>query len=211
MVHVRVALTCGVLAAGIAASACAPKPVAVAPPPPTVVVLVPSPDGTTGQISVSNDAGSVDIQTANQFTAVGSPTAAPTPPAPMSDADISRIFGPALTVRPAVPVHFVLHFASDSTELTSESAARLDEIVAAIRDRASEVVSVVGHSDTSGNEAYNVALSSRRAQAVRDLLVARGIAGASIQVTSHGEANPLVPTGDNVKEERNRRVEVVVR
>jgi len=211
MCHVRSFLTTCVCGAGVVAFACAPKVAQVVPPPPTMVVLVPSGDGTTGQIGVSNAAGSVEIDTANQFTAVGSPNAVPTPPAPISDAEIGRIFGPALAVRPPAPIHFVLRFASDSTDLLPESAARLNEIVAAIHDRASEVVSIVGHSDTSGNEEYNVALSARRAQAVRDQLVARGVAAAVFQVSSHGEANPLVPTGDNVREERNRRVEVVVR
>ncbi len=199
------------VAVGLTTAACAPKPVQVAAPPPVLIGLAASPDGSAGGITVSNDAGSVDIDTASHFTAVGGATTAPAPPAPMADADITRVFGRALAVRPLAPVHFVLHFASDATDLTPESAGRLDEIVAAIRDRVSEVVSVVGHSDTSGNAAYNVALSTRRAEAVRDLLVARGVAVASIQVTSHGETNPLVPTGDNVKEERNRRVEVVVR
>jgi outer membrane protein OmpA-like peptidoglycan-associated protein len=46
---------------------------------------------------------------------------------------------------------------------------------------------------------------------VRDLLVAEGIDPAMIQVTSHGEENPLVPTEDEVAEPRNRRVEVTVR
>ena len=47
--------------------------------------------------------------------------------------------------------------------------------------------------------------------AVGALLAAEGIDPGALEITSHGEANPLVPTGDNVSEPRNRRVEVTVR
>ena len=72
-------------------------------------------------------------------------------------------------------------------------------------------VSVIGHTDTVGNKAYNVALSMRRAQAVRKLLVDSGIADGMIDVSSHGEENLLIKTADNVANAQNRRVEVVVR
>jgi outer membrane protein OmpA-like peptidoglycan-associated protein len=46
---------------------------------------------------------------------------------------------------------------------------------------------------------------------VRDLLIAEGIAPATIRLAFHGEGNPLIQTADNVPEPRNRRVEVIVR
>ena len=54
-------------------------------------------------------------------------------------------------------------------------------------------------------------LSSNRAKAVKDLLVKQGAESNDIRTTSHGKENLLIPTGDNVYEPRNRRVEVVVR
>ena len=69
----------------------------------------------------------------------------------------------------------------------------------------------MGHSDTLGDKAYNLALSMRRAMAVQKLLVEKGIDEAFIDTTSHGEENPLVKTADNVGNPKNRRVEVVVR
>jgi outer membrane protein OmpA-like peptidoglycan-associated protein len=57
----------------------------------------------------------------------------------------------------------------------------------------------------------NLQLSLARARAVAALLAAAGVDPASLEITSHGEANLLVPTGDNVPEPRNRRVEVTVR
>ena len=57
-------------------------------------------------------------------------------------------------------------------------------------------------------DAVNVPISIERANAVRDLLVKEGIDPAIIEVTSHGEENPLIPTADEVAEPRNRRVEI---
>jgi outer membrane protein OmpA-like peptidoglycan-associated protein len=202
MRNLKTLLMCGVLSAGLAAGACAPK---------TLVVLVPSPDGSTGKIGVSNAAGSVDIEKANTFTSIKDANSRPSAPAPMTEQEIHRLFDAALAATPPIPVHFLLFFDTDSTELRPESAARLDEIVALVRARGAELVSVVGHTDTAGDAAYNLALSTRRAQAVKNRLVAMGIAEGSMMVESHGATNLLVPTGPNVSEERNRRVEVVVR
>jgi len=54
-------------------------------------------------------------------------------------------------------------------------------------------------------------LSNRRARAVTDLLIEKGIDKDQIETTSHGEENPIVKTEDNVSEPKNRRVEVFVR
>ena len=72
-------------------------------------------------------------------------------------------------------------------------------------------ISVIGHTDTAGDKEYNFELSKRRAIAVKNLLVKQGVIKNFIKTTSHGEKNPLIKTGDNVIEPRNRRVEVIVR
>ena len=71
-------------------------------------------------------------------------------------------------------------------------------------------IAVTGHTDTSGSPTYNMALSLRRANAVKDALVREGIPAAAIGVTGRGETQLLVQTGDNVKEPQNRRVEIVL-
>ncbi|MBX3502231.1 MAG: OmpA family protein [Alphaproteobacteria bacterium] len=71
-------------------------------------------------------------------------------------------------------------------------------------------IAVTGHTDTSGAAAYNMALSLRRANAVKDALVREGIPAAAIGVTGRGETQLLVQTGDNVREPQNRRVEIVL-
>jgi outer membrane protein OmpA-like peptidoglycan-associated protein len=71
-------------------------------------------------------------------------------------------------------------------------------------------IRVVGHTDTSGSAAYNLSLSKRRAKDARDELVRQGIAGERITSEGKGETEPFVPTGDGVKEQLNRRTEVLI-
>jgi outer membrane protein OmpA-like peptidoglycan-associated protein len=70
---------------------------------------------------------------------------------------------------------------------------------------------VVGHTDSVGSHAVNDALALRRAETVRGMLVAQGIAPASIVAVGRGKRELLVATPDNVAESRNRRVEIIVR
>jgi outer membrane protein OmpA-like peptidoglycan-associated protein len=62
-----------------------------------------------------------------------------------------------------------------------------------------------------GTRRYNYLLSLERAQAVASFLIAERVDPSLLAIDSHGEDNPLVPTGDEVSEPRNRRVEVTVR
>jgi outer membrane protein OmpA-like peptidoglycan-associated protein len=71
-------------------------------------------------------------------------------------------------------------------------------------------IGVTGHADKSGPDAYNMALSLRRANNVKDELVRDGVPAASIVVVGRGESQPLVPTADGVREPQNRRVEIVL-
>ena len=85
-----------------------------------------------------------------------------------------------------------------------------DDAVAAAQRMGIIDFSVTGHADRAGSEAYNLALSLRRANAVRDALVARGILSQNISVAGRGEAEPAVPTPDGVREPANRRVEIII-
>jgi len=62
-----------------------------------------------------------------------------------------------------------------------------------------------------GKKGYNYSLSMNRARAVASILAGEGIDPSVLEITSHGKDNPLVPTGDQVPEPRNRRVEITVR
>lgn len=183
-------------------TACGPK---------NIVVLVPDPDGAVGRITVSNPAGSVEIDAANQATTISDADTAPSKPKALASKEIDRLFANVLMNQPAPPVHYLLYFERGSTQLRADSLALLPEVIATIQDRGAEHISVVGHSDRVGDKRYNLDLSRRRAAAVMQHLVRRGIPEAFIATISHGEENPIVPTADNVAEPKNRRVEIVVR
>lgn len=177
----------------------------------TTVVLLPDPDGKVGHVTVSTDAGTMDITHAKEATTVKGRDSLPAEPTILSEQAIDAEFSPVLTMLPAQPVHFILYFRSDSTDLTEKSVEILPEIIASIQSRNSQDISVIGHTDTAGNRQYNLQLSRQRAAAVNRLLVQKGVDATFIRSTSHGEMNPLVKTADNTHEPRNRRVEVVVR
>jgi len=72
-------------------------------------------------------------------------------------------------------------------------------------------LSVAGHADRSGSDAYNDGISRRRAEAVAQLLIGQGAPGSQIEVTSFGEREPRVPTPDGERNPQNRRVEITVK
>ena len=176
-----------------------------------LVVLVPDPDGSVGSITVSNKAGSTVLDAPNQATTIKDKKSKPEPPTIMKKEKIHSIFSKALAIQPTPPARVILYFKKNSTELTPDSMKLLPHIFGTVRKRDSLNISVVGHSDTAGSDAYNLELSERRALSVTDLLVKKGISKEIIETTSHGEKNPLIKTGDNVNEPRNRRVEVIIR
>lgn len=96
----------------------------------------------------------------------------------------------------------------DWDEATISPAAR--RIIAAAAQRAQELpetaLLVIGHADRSGPAAYNEGLSRRRAEAVREVLVENGVDPERIRLEARGELEPVVPTGDGVREPQNRRV-----
>jgi outer membrane protein OmpA-like peptidoglycan-associated protein len=129
----------------------------------------------------------------------------------MPEKEVAAAVGAALKTLPKAPVRYILYFRHDSAELTAESRSRLNEVMRATRARAPVDVSVVGHTDTVGDKPYNYQLSLKRAKAVAALLAAEGLDPSIVEIASHGKDNPLIPTGDQVSEPRNRRVEVTVR
>ncbi len=196
---------------------CASAPPPPPPPPPVStgvvveVVLLPDDAGQVGRITLSNPQGTQELSRAGQ--AVRLSTAEPALPAPVAldSAYIARVFGAALAARPGPPAHFVLYFEGDSDRLTAESQMRLAEVARSVVERRALAVSIVGHTDTVGTREYNFQLGLRRARRVQEAIRTQAVDQSIVRVDSHGEADPLVKTGDNVAEPRNRRVEVTVR
>ena len=177
----------------------------------TTVVLLPDPAGRVGHITVKNEKGSVEMDKAGQATVVRGKQAAPGQPEVISDEKIQADVGAVLEALPAQPVHFLLYFQRDSTRLAENSDTVLKQVMQSIKDRQSKNVTVCAHTDTAGDQQYNMNLSRRRAAAIGKLLVGLGVNPEYISTTSHGENNPLIITPDNTSEPRNRRVEIIVK
>jgi outer membrane protein OmpA-like peptidoglycan-associated protein len=177
----------------------------------TLIVLLPDPDdGTVGRAVVSNPAGAAEFAAARESTSV-SPNQPAGPVKVMSEADVQRLFGDALSALPPAALHFILYCRFESDKLTDQSRALVPEVLQAVRNRPFPDVAVVGHTDTTGKRASNVELGRRRANAIRRVLVDAGVDAAVIDVTSYGETDLLVKTEDEVLEPRNRRVEITIR
>jgi outer membrane protein OmpA-like peptidoglycan-associated protein len=204
-----------VVSAGLAivlASGCGqrqlPKPVA---PVRTQVVLLPAPEGNPqGRVAVTNKLGTVELSDPSSTTQATT-ISAPTPPAPLGEADVQRLFGDAVANLPADAEHFTLYFLLDSDELTPESKSMFPAMLKAVAGRSVPEVTIIGHTDTRASAESNYALGLKRAGAVRAILTASGLNPDLIETSSHGEAELLVATPDNTYESRNRRVEIVIK
>ncbi len=103
---------------------------------------------------------------------------------------------------------YLVFFDFDQSTLGPGAQSVLDAVAAEISKRSLNSVTVVGHADRSGSESYNLKLAQRRANAVRDALVQRGVNASIIKAESRGESEPLVETPDNVREPANRRAQI---
>ncbi|HEY3797979.1 MAG TPA: OmpA family protein [Caulobacteraceae bacterium] len=114
-----------------------------------------------------------------------------------------------LAVMPPPPKVFTLYFVEGTASITPDSQATLDTLRAAVTPQSD--VQIIGYTDTVGDNASNDKLSLDRATEIRAALVADGLPVGNAKVTGRGERDLLVPTGQNVAEPRNRRVEVILR
>jgi OOP family OmpA-OmpF porin len=131
--------------------------------------------------------------------------APPSAPAPVAE--------PAFNVDPNAPMEvenamYLVFFDWDQSTLGPGAQSVLDAVAAEVSKRSLSAVNVVGHADTSGPTDYNQKLAQRRANAVRDALVQRGVSANLINASSRGEDELLVATPDNVREPANRRAQI---
>lgn len=124
--------------------------------------------------------------------------------------DVNLGIGRLFEIIPLSSKRYNLFFLLDSIELTDESQNKIKEIIEKMGKQSSADIHITGHADRSGTATYNLKLSGKRAERIRDIFVAGGILPENIRIASHGEKTPLVSTEDGVPEQKNRRVEVVV-
>jgi len=171
-------------------------------------VLLPQPDGTPSAVIVRTSTGE---------TTLSEPYATATVAGDRIDvgktdeATVRQQYQALFAAQPPRPRKFLLYFESGADKLTAESEALLGTILSDLDQFPAGELVVVGHTDRTGSDESNDELSLRRANVVRDILVAKGTAGERVQAVGRGEREPLVPTADGVAEPRNRRVEIRVR
>ena len=126
-----------------------------------------------------------------KFGAPAAPAVAPSPPQPQAPS-------------------FMVFFDWDRSNLSAQALNTIKQAAGVYQTKGSARITATGHTDTSGPENYNMALSLRRANTVKDALVREGVPATAISVIGKGESGLLVQTADGVREPQNRRVEIVI-
>lgn len=98
-----------------------------------------------------------------------------------------------------------------SSAIQREAVSILDQMVQNYRRCGTARVFLAGHTDRSGSATFNMGLSARKNDAVKNYLVGKGIPASRIVSQAFGESQPRVPTADGVRELRNRRVVINIR
>ncbi|HPF77846.1 MAG TPA: OmpA family protein [Alphaproteobacteria bacterium] len=135
--------------------------------------------------------------------------AAMPPPPPPAPEPVAQPFD----VDPSEPMKienakYIVFFDWDEYTLNAGANSILDAASNEAKGRSLTSINLVGHTDTSGSRAYNEKLSMKRANAVRDAMVQRGVDPSLMVVNHRGEDELLVQTADGVREPANRRTEI---
>ena len=101
-----------------------------------------------------------------------------------------------------------VYFDIESAVLTAHARAKLDETVTILKQNPGIEVEIAGHADSTGPEEFNMALSVRRAEAVRSYLEAAGIGAARLSARGYGESQPMDSNDTMIGRFDNRRVEL---
>jgi peptidoglycan-associated lipoprotein len=101
-------------------------------------------------------------------------------------------------------------FEVDSWELTAQARDTLDKQAQWLRNYRSYSFTIEGHADERGTREYNIALGARRAQSVRDYLIARGVEASRMRTVSYGKERPVAVCNDISCWSQNRRAVTVL-
>jgi outer membrane protein OmpA-like peptidoglycan-associated protein len=179
------------------------------PPAKERVILLPNQDGSPSAVVVKTAKGEAVIDTPYQMAGIadnGIVFAKAEDPV-----EVKTRYGATLALLPPPAASFTLYFETGTDVLVPESVPLLARIKDELAHRAAPEIIVVGHTDRVASLEYNDALSIKRAEAMKQVLVDAGIPLERIVTTGRGEREPLVPTADEVDEPKNRRVEIRVR
>ena len=138
--------------------------------------------------------------------APSAPSAPAAPAAPVAPAPSAKP-APA-SVRQAVVIQADALFDFDKSVLRPDGRKSIDDALAKLKGVDLEMVIATGHTDSIGTDAYNQKLSERRAAAVKDYLVSKGIAASKITTIGKGESQPVATNKTAEGRQKNRRVDI---
>tara|TARA_A100001391_G_scaffold101953_4_gene67853 strand:+ start:33375 stop:34055 length:681 start_codon:yes stop_codon:yes gene_type:complete len=99
-------------------------------------------------------------------------------------------------------------FAVNSADISPSMRRTLDGVAQSMVDYPNSLIDVMGHTDSTGSEQYNLELSRRRAESVTNYLVSRGVSRARIESIGYGEQYPVADNSTEAGRAENRRVEI---
>ena len=103
-----------------------------------------------------------------------------------------------------------LMFPFDQYALIEQSRTNLRELAESLKEHPDTNILIEGHTDNTGKEAYNMKLSKRRAESVKDYLTSLGVDSNRLEVTAFGEEMPIASNDTEEGRQKNRRVEVAI-
>lgn len=101
-------------------------------------------------------------------------------------------------------------FDTNSTEVRKGLYSEINRVAGVLNQYPQTLIMVEGHTDSVGSDAYNMDLSRRRANAVKNLLVQRGVASSRIEVVGYGKTMPVATNSTEAGRQMNRRVEIKI-
>lgn len=101
-------------------------------------------------------------------------------------------------------------FGFDSSDLTLQARNALNDVSSVLTQYPETRVNIAGHTDSTGDAAYNQRLSERRAQAVGDYLARTGVASSRLYMSGYGENQPVASNQTEAGRAQNRRVEITL-
>ena len=108
-------------------------------------------------------------------------------------------------------VWYTVNFDTGTSAINADGQKVVNEVIAFLRGNPASVATIIGRTDSVGSNDYNMRLSHRRADAVRDALVYDGsVAGDRVETRWTGETRQGVPTGNNVAAATNRVVDIAI-
>jgi outer membrane protein OmpA-like peptidoglycan-associated protein len=124
-------------------------------------------------------------------------------------AEMSTVVTPPLLLKKTISLESDVVFEFDKSDIKANASNDLKKVTAALNevDFFSEIL-IVGHTCDMGSDEYNLALSERRADSVRDFLQQAGLKDVQIRTEGHGEREPRVANSSDANRSRNRRVDI---